>query len=57
MVALTTLTLWSLGQSIVVEPAAQTPSSLTGRGLELGRAPRAQTGAQRRRRSASAPSP
>ena len=27
MVALTTLTLWSLGQSIVVEPAAQAPSS------------------------------
>jgi hypothetical protein len=30
MVALTTLTLWSLGQSIVAEPAAQVPSSLTG---------------------------
>ena len=27
MVALTTLTLWSLGQAIVVEPAAQAPSS------------------------------
>ena len=30
MVALTTLTLWSLGQSIVAEPAAQVPSGLTG---------------------------
>ena len=30
MVALTTLTLWSLGQSIVAEPAAQVPSGLIG---------------------------